>query len=370
MRAFRKFVWLIAAISIVACGAEEEPSVASTLLGDVSAKPKFTLVASRDEGLWGPRDLGFHPEREGELWIVNKGDESVVIVFGATGEDRTYEKRRDPARVHFMSIVSSIAYGEKTYRDDYTFATCQESVNTYGGTAEPNYFMGPALWSSRLDVFAVQDLMGGGLGSHLDMLHHSPLCMGIAHETQNAYWVFDGYNGQIVRYDFQKDHGPGFDDHSDGIISFLDEPKVERIEGIPSHMEIDKENRQLYVADTGNSRVLRIDIDQREKLRSIPPKEHGTVVEEFTSVDWSEVISPGPIELPSGLALHDGILYVGDNATGRTHAIGLGGEHPFGEILATLDTGIPKGRLMGMEVGPDERLYLVDHAGAVLRLER
>lgn len=273
MRAFRKFVWLIAAISIVACGAEEEPSVASTLLGDVSAKPKFTLVASRDEGLWGPRDLGFHPEREGELWIVNKGDESVVIVFGATGEDRTYEKRRDPARVHFMSIVSSIAYGEKTYRDDYTFATCQESVNTYGGTAEPNYFMGPALWSSRLNVFAVQDLMGGGLGSHLDMLHHSPLCMGIAHETQNAYWVFDGYNGQIVRYDFQKDHGPGFDDHS-------------------------------------------------------------------------------------------------DNATGRIHAIGLGGEHPFGEILATLDTGIPKGRLMGMEVGPDERLYLVDHAGAVLRLER
>lgn len=372
MREIRNPAWMVLAVSLMACGGgeeEPEPSTGSnTLLGDVRA-PKFTTIASVNEGLRGPRDLGFHPER-GELWIVNRIDESMVIVFGATGDNPTSEKRLDPARNHFHAKVSSIAFGAKTFRGDYTFATCQESENTYGDTVEPNFFMGPSLWSARLDVYAKVDEAGLGLGSHLDMLHHSPNCMGIAHETENVFWVFDGYNGQIVRYGFQEDHGPGFDDHSDGLIYFLDEPKVRRVENIPSHMVIDKETRQLYVADTGNSRVLRIDIDQRRLLRSIPPKEIGTVVEEYTSIDWDVVVPPGTLARPSGIAVHDGILYVGDNANGTIHAFGLGGEYAEGEEIDVLDTGIDENYLMGIEVGPDERLYITDFSGRILRIEK
>ena len=74
-------------------------------------------------------------------------------------------------------------------------------ANRRGGS-----FTGPALWSGNLDIYAKPS---GGNGSHLDMLHGSPFSMGIASEKENAYWVFDGYNQHIVRYDFGGDHGPG-----------------------------------------------------------------------------------------------------------------------------------------------------------------
>lgn len=378
MRTLHLAPWTLLALSLTACGTETDdfepteddptPVVAQTLLGDVTAEPRFTVVADQDAGLRGPRDLDFHPEREGELWVVNRVDESVVIVFGATGNDPTYEKRLDPARAHFLSQVSSIAFGARTFRDEYTFGTCQESNNERGVLN----FMGPTLWSSDLDIFAKVDEAGDGLGSHLDMLHHSPFCMGIAHEEENAYWVFDGFNGQIARYDFQEDHGPGFDDHSDGIIHFMAQPQVSRVENVPSHMKIDKENRRLYVADTGNARVVWLDIDESRKLHDLPVKETGTVVEQHSPSDWGVLGVPADVlERPSGLTLHDGILYVGDNATGQIHAIGTGvGDYAAGELIATLDTGLPPWQLMGLEVGPDERLYIADFGNRILRLER
>jgi len=365
-------VGVVLALSLVACGSEEndapdeESRFPATLLGDPT-QPRFTTIADASHGLKGPRDLAFHPERDGEAWVVNRTDESVLIIRGATGPSPSYERRKDGYAVHFMSHVSSIAFGAKNFRDDYSFGTCQESTNTYGGVAEPDYFMGSALWSANLDVFAIENPIG--LGSHIDMLHHSPLCMGIAHEVDNVYWVFDGYNGQIVRYDFQHDHDAGYDDHSDGIIHFLDEPKVRRIENIPSHLVIEKETRKLYVADTGRSRVLQIDIDQREFFRNLPIKESGTIVQEYTGIDWVEVVPQRTVlTAPSGIAVHDGILYVSDNATGKIHAFDVRSD--FGEELAVVDTGLEAGSLMGIEVGPDQRLYLVDFGGRVLRLER
>ena len=55
-------------------------------------------------------------------------------------------------------------------------------------------------------------------GSHIDMLHESPLGMGIAHDSGNSYWYFDGYYGHLVYYDFKEDHDIGMDDHSDGVV--------------------------------------------------------------------------------------------------------------------------------------------------------
>src|SRR5690606_511497 len=114
-----------------------------------------------------------------------------------------------------------------------TFGTCQESTNRYNNqTPTGNMFMGPALWSADFAVYAVENPIG--LGSHLDMLHESPLCMGMAWVEENKYWVFDGYNSALVFYDFQEDHGPGYDDHSDGIIHRYAEDEVKREPNVPS----------------------------------------------------------------------------------------------------------------------------------------
>src|SRR5690606_29829533 len=121
-----------------------------------------------------------------------------TIVWDVTGDATLWEHRIDGYALHFMEEVSSISFGAKNFDGDYTFGTCQESANTYNDQYEANYFMGPALWSAHPDVFAMSNPYG--LGAHLDMLHESPYCMGIAHEVDNVYWVFDGYNSRLVRY--------------------------------------------------------------------------------------------------------------------------------------------------------------------------
>jgi hypothetical protein len=64
-----------------------------------------------------------------------------------------------------------------------TFATCQESRNTYNDQAPPNDFMGPTLWPADFDVYAHSNpeavaFVGSDLGSHIDMLHTRQLRLG------------------------------------------------------------------------------------------------------------------------------------------------------------------------------------------------
>jgi hypothetical protein len=331
-----------------------------TLLGN-GAVMELQTIADEDDGLQVPRDLAFHPGREGELWIVNRADDSVTIVFDATGAAERTEHRIDAYALHFMEEVSSIAMGADTYRGDYTFGTCQESRNTYNHQTHGNDFMGPALWSTRLDVFAVANPIG--LGSHIDMLHESPLCMGIAHEKDNVYWVFDGLHSMIARYDFQRDHDAGYDDHSDGLIRFYDEPELERVEDVPGHMVMDQASGTLYVADTGNGRVIAFDTASGSRAGARRAVEPGTKVDLWRGATWREVVVPGTVSRPSGLALHEGLLYVGDNQTGVIHAFDTAGQE-----LDQLETGTGTG-LMGIEVGPDGRLYAADAEGhRVLRI--
>jgi hypothetical protein len=329
-----------------------------------SGPPTFTTIADRSDGLFVPRDLSFNPGHPGELWIVSLGDESVTLVFDATTGAKKTEYRKDGYAMHFMAKVSSIDFGDRTFENEYTFGTCGESENTYDDQAPPNFYMGPVLWSSKLDIFAVQNPIG--LGSHIDMLHESPDCMGIAHDHQNVYWAFDGYHGLLARYDFRKDHGVGMDDHSDGIIEFLAEPTVARLPDVPSHLEYDKDAQLLYVADTGNARVLRVDVKDLHKVADLPQMDPGTQVSEVDGAKWTELVpASGGLQAPSGIALHGGTLYVSDNYTGEIHAFDL-----EGHLTATMQTGLPSGSLMGLTVGPDERLYFVDAGGnRVLRVE-
>ena len=354
-------MWISVA-AIIACsnGDDDSASVDDTgtprpgigvlgyLTHDIKEVDVF-VVGTEDDGLDVVRDLEIDPGVAGRLWTVNRADDSVVIYDGADTDSPTSDKIVDPYAMHFMDNVSSIAFGAPGL-----FATCQESRNTYNDTAAPNDFMGPTLWSSDLDIFghsnpdAIDDL-GFDLGSHLDMLHDSPLCMGIAWEVDNAYWTFDGWES-ISRADFKEDHGMGYDDHSDGEILRYVEGEVERVDDVPSHLVFDHETKLLYIADTGNRRIAVLYTQTGEMGARLPQVDatpypvhnrmDDALIETFVSKDLVE---------PSGIALYDGHVWVSDHATGRIAAYDMKG--------TLVDWVNVEPGIMGIAFGPDGSLY-------------
>jgi len=327
---------------------------------------RVEVLANRADGLRVPRDLALDPEHPGRLWVVNREDDSVVILHDVDDPQALREKRIDPYALHFMDEVSSIEFG-----DPGLFGTCQESVNTYDGAAAPNDFMGPTLWSADLEVFGYSNpsavaAVGEDLGSHLDMLHESPLCMGIAWERDNIYWTFDGKSSSITRANFMQDHGIGFDDHSDGRMQRFVEGEVRRVAGVPSHLVYDRTSGRLFIADTGNQRVAVLDISEARSVGRVETVEPGTVLWRMQGATLTTLAdaSTAGLEAPSGLALHDEHLYVTDNETGRITALTRSGE-----VVDWLDTGLERGALMGVELDASGRIYLVDAVrDRVLRL--
>lgn len=350
-----------------------EPDAGVTLgvevgTGDHSpSSVSLTEIAGAVRGLNRPTDLDFNPLRPDELWVVNAGDDSVLIVFNASAASRTSERRQDGYALHFMAAPSSIAFGASatTFGRQGTFATCQESRNTYGGAAAPNDFMGPSLWSSDLTIFA--RLNPNGLGSHLDMLHASPLCMGITHDSNNVYWAFGGLSNSILKYDFGADNGIGNDDHSDGEAYQYITGQLKYAPGIPSHLFFRSEDQSLFIADTGNSRIVKMNTatgTRGQQLSSFEPMDAHYRMENAV---LSEVVSKTSllVQSPSGLEIKDELLYVSDNANSRISVFNLSGER-----VNYLDTGLPPGSLGGIAFGPDGRLYLVDMLGnRVLRVD-
>lgn len=336
--------------------------------GDLSAV-RVTTVATSDDGLDLPRALAFDLQVADRLWVVNRGDDGATILSGAGTDAQESQHIVDPYAMHFMEEVSSIAFGQPG-----TFGTCQESRNTYNGQYAPNDFMGPTLWSSDLEVFGssnpeaveyLSDLYGFpvDLGSHLDMQHESPLCMGIAWERDNRYWVFDGQEGSIDMVDFHEDHGVGWDDHSDGETATYVAGELARVEDVPSHLALDPATGLLYIADTGNGRIAVLDTASGTRGDDLRLTEPGTQHYEMDGAElWTLVEG---LDQPSGLYLHDGVLYLTEHGAGMIRAYDLDGTE-----LDALDPGLEAGALMGLTVrGPDD-LWLVDAvADQVLRLQ-
>ena len=310
----------------------------------------FTVIGTKADGLNVVRDLEFHPDVPGQLWTYNMLSHGVVIFFDPGSAEQTAEVRNDAYGQHFMAYVSSAAFGV-----DDRFASCQESRNEWNvGPQAPDDFMGPTLWSADLDIFAKvnQEFPPGKLeGSHLDMLHQSPLCMGIAHDTANVYWAIDGLNGHIVRYDFQTDHGPGGGDHSDGIIKRYADAALTRVANVPSHMELDHATGMLYIADTGGGRIVRLDTASGTETGPLPNNWDGAVYTGVEGADF-QVLVDGLGE-PSGLALHDGHIFVSEHATGDIVAFDLAGAEV--DRMST-----PAARIMGITIGPEGDLWYAD----------
>lgn len=322
---------------------------------------ELTIIGTEADGLNAPRDLEFNPANTGELWTFNMLSHGTVIYFEPGTDAQNAEVRIDTYGAHFMAFVSSGAFG-----DNGNFATCHESRDEWNvGPQEPDDFMGPTLWPADLSIYAMvgQDYPPGAQeGSHLDMLHQSPLCMGIAHEAANAYWAYDGFNGNLVRYDFLTDHGPGGSDHTDATIRRFTDASVTRVSNVVSHLEFDHDTGLLYLADTGTGRIMRFDPSSATMTGNLPNNWDGAT--EYTG--WAggdyEVLAEG-FDEPSGLALHEGRLFVTEHGSGDIVALDLDGDE--------LDRmGTDAVRIMGITVGPEGKLWYADPgANEIIRVE-
>ncbi len=313
-------------------------------------------IATSEDGLDRPMDVAFHPDHPAQLWIVNQGGPSVTVVDEVGTEDRDSWVASGDCTEHFMAEPSALAFGT----DGFLATSHETDVSTPCTGDGPGDFMGPTLWIADPDEF------NADWASHYDMLHNSPDAVGIAWEEANVYWVFDGYNQALTRYDFEGDHGGGGEDHSDAVVRRYVEGEVGYVAGVASHLVFDADLSLLYAADAGNGRVAVLDPATGEEGGRINPNYDGSDQREVEDADLRTFVDGAEhgLERPAGIALANGAIYVVDNASGRIAAFDLDGQ-----VIDWLDPGLGEGTLMGIAVDAEGSLYVADADGdRVLRI--
>jgi hypothetical protein len=314
---------------------------------DAGTTLDFVVVAGAADQVTSPTDLDFHPN--GDLWIVNRNTESAggstVKITDPTGTPTTLWQR-DGNAWHFMSLPSAIAFS-----DNGNFGTTT-SIFDANHNSTTSGFTGPSLWSSDPDVYAQPS---GGNGSHLDMLHASPYCLGMSFYHDNAFWVFDKNSNDIVMYDFKEDHGPGADDHSDGVILRYPEISVDWInEDIPAHLKYDKYSDMLYIVDGGNSRILKMDVNSGtvEGTPSYNNPEPVAQYENVTGVTYEELTNAG-FSQACGIDVMTNYMVVSDYSNGDI-IIYNNNSTPSAEVgrISTGSAGVT-----GVVIGPEGRIW-------------
>ncbi len=335
-------------------GEVDVPNKIEQILGSV---PEITTIGTGANGLDRPTDLEFFPVLgKDELWVINQRTESeggstVTISDATKDEPNNYQMRVDGNSWHFMSLPTGIAFSSENF--NFANSTGVQDANHNGGT-----FTGPALWSSDPSIYAQPS---GGNGSHLDMLHGSPYCMGIAHEIDNVFWVYDDWNKDIVRYDFGNDHGPGNDNHADGKIRRYKNIGIQKDADIPGHMILDKSTGWLYFIDNGNSRVIRLDINSGN-IGNTLPEINEPLAEHVSMIGFeTEVVVDQGLERPSGIEFFDNYLLVGNYGNGAINVYDT--DNDF-EMIGTIETGAPG--LTGITIGPDGNIYAVNRINNTL----
>jgi hypothetical protein len=309
------------------------------------------ILSSPGDGLAFPTDLEFKPGVDRELWVTNRADHSIVVFQNAGRGNQTSMKFQASlgGGKHFLAKPAALAFG-----DEGLFATAQqEDQVTQPGDPPDGSFMGPTLWTSDLSVF------NGGHASHLDMLHNSPLSSGIAWESGNSYWVFDGAHGSLTYYRFNSHHGLGGTDHHDGEIYRYVDGELGYEPSIPSHVVWDPGAAKVYAADTANGRIVRMDPGPASKGGVLGPNYDGCEMNYMNGAELVTLVDGAAIEpilsKPSGLELVDGILFVTDPLEARVYGFDLDGN-----LLDWLDTGLPAGSLLGMAFDEEGSMYIVD----------
>jgi len=362
---------LYAPASVVGDTNESDNTYTNYSTTDTEYVPQFgfsfveVIISDISDDISSPTDLEFHPGRVNELWVANKATDSITIVHNTGLDNQTSETRLDVNRNHFLEEVSAISFGSYHPEFDWQWGSAQESLNTYNGQGNPNYFMGPALWPSSLDHFAVenQNNEDGLLGSHIDMLHESPYGVGIAHDYDNVYWYNDGYYGELVRYDFMMDHDTGGHNHSDGVVQRYSEIQLNHSYGTPGHMVLDKETDILYISDAGGDRVIWVNTDdttyQTENIMNDSSRlETLSEYSRISGVEWGVLIEG--VNRPSGIALDGDQLFVSLNEDNSIVSYNLNSDGKSAVEVAIINTSASS--IMGIEIGPKGHLFYVDNA--------
>ena len=218
--------------------------------------------------------------------------------------------------------------------------------------------MGPSLW--RVASYALANQQYGRekwhtdpdgrsrYGSHIDMLHQSPRCVGITFDGGarsegddpiRSYWAIDDGWGQplrhgpVVHYDFDLDHGEGGSNHTVARVLRYRGFLLTRMPGVASQPVFDSTQRILYVADAGGGRVVKVNVSAGVvNEKESPPFEvqkHALTVYKYVDVPASATWSLGAevLEHPSGLALRverttgEALLFVSDFGTSKIHVL-------------------------------------------------
>jgi hypothetical protein len=314
-------------------------------------------MGTYSDGLRTPRDLDFHKVagRQNELWVINQNNTgsrnhggSTVTYYNAGQDDQWAEYRKDVYSSHFMHTASAIAISENG-----TFANTLDvqDANNQGGL-----FSGPTLWDSDTTIYARVHQNDNWGGSHIDMIHQSPYSEGIASAGGNVYWLFDGYHNAICKYDFGVPHEEGGDNHSDGRVWRHSDVAVDRVPGLSSHLEIDPVSGWLYIADTGNQRILRMDPNSGVFAQNLPPYgESLALYWRMTGTDWN-IVADTDLTYPTGLDIYDNRLLISDFSNGDIIIYDIT-QDPVVE-LGRIETGL-NNEVMGLNVSPDGDIWYV-----------
>ena len=350
-------------------GASAPVDTSIAVLGDGThdvAKITLVEIGRQADGLNVPTDLAFNPSVPTDLYVVNMAD-STSVVYRNVGQANQAAEHLDGglAGAHFLAKPAGIAFGAPDI-----FATAHNEDQPTQGEATPPDFMGPTMWQASL--------FDAGEFGHIDMLHNSPLGVGIAWEQGNAYWVNDGYHHSITRYDFVTPHEPGGNDHTDGIITRWVEGQVSRVPGVVSHLEFLPGTSQLFIADTGNSRIGLLNTAGATPTGQLPFSENydSCVMNRFDAATVTTLVD-GKVDnlmpAPAGIAIDNvlvggeprDVIFVTDNTTSKILAFSLDGE-----LLDWVALGLPAGSLNGITVDDSGNLWLVDSlTHRILRVE-
>lgn len=334
----------------------------------LSGTPTYTTIANSSNSIAQPRDLDFKPHTH-ELWVANKGSSnggSIVLVYDAGAPSQTSELRMDTHTGHFMVYPTAIAFS-----NNGNWGNTNEIKNT---ASPASTFMGPALWTGDTSIFAkvFQNNWVGAkpLGSHLDMLHQSPFAMGIAADTANCFWVNDGYNNNLCYYDFQGDHSPGYDDHSNGKIWRYSDITLTRLPDVPSHMVLDHASGWLYIVDAGTKRLIRVNTNTGTVAGTLTVPGSGAEALqgywEVTGATEETIETFGVNEQPCGVDVYNGRMIVSDFASGDIHVYDVTGTNPVS--LGTIATG--QAGITGVKIGADGKIWFVNYtANTVVRID-
>lgn len=131
-------------------------------------------------------------------------------------------------------------------------------------------------------------------------------------------------------------------------------------------MSWDAQTKKLYVADTGNKRILSLDPANARNVAPLPGNESIAARDYYEGTTKTVVSSSAGLVQPSGLEATGGLAFVTDASTSKISAFKLSD----GSLVRSFSTGLPSGSLAGLNFGPEGKIYFVDRQGnCVYRLD-